>query len=140
MNYGAGVIVVKDDGTVLMQHRESRPDIFYPGYWGYPAGSVQKGEDYQVAARRELREETGYITDQLNKLADEIYTRSDGQQVNRHIYWTLYDNKQEIHCYEGLEMKFVHPNELLDKKFLPGQKRLFKLALKKAKENGLIKT
>ena len=133
MNHGAGVIIVNKDGTVLMQHRENKPGIFYPDYWGYPAGSVEQGEDYKAAAIRELVEETGYLPSVVYPLTDEIYVRSDGQQVNRHIYWTFYDDKQSIQCNEGLEMKFVHPNDFAGKKFLPGQEKLFKLALQKAK-------
>ncbi len=82
---------------------------------------------------RELKEETGYVPTEVYKLAHEIYTRSDGQKVNRHIYWTIYDNKQPIKCNEGLEMKFVSPDGFAGKKFLPGQERLFRLAIEKAK-------
>ena len=134
MNQGAGVVIVRKDGAVLMQHRDNKSGIFYPGYWCYPAGSVEEGEDFKVAAKRELFEETGYKPDKLFELADEIYTRSDGQKVNRHIYWAIYDGKQQIKCFEGQEMKFVKLEEFAGKKFLPGQERLFKLAISKSKK------
>lgn len=132
------MIVVNDRGEVLMQHRDNKPGIFYPDYWCYPAGSVEEDEDYKEAARRELAKETGYVPLELYELADEIYTRSDGIKVNRHIYWTFYDNKQEIKCNEGQEIEFVRLDDFAGKKFLPGQKKLFNLAVKKAKESGCL--
>ncbi len=127
-------MVVREDGAVLMQHRDNKPGIFYPDHWCYPAGSVDEGEDYKEAAKRELKEETGYEPKELFELTDEIYTRSDGQQVNRHIFWTPYDNIQEIKCLEGQEMQFIKAEEFPGKKFLPGQERLLNLAIQKAKE------
>lgn len=134
MVHGAGVVIVRKDGAVLMQHRDNKPGIFWPDYWCYPAGTVDEGEDYKTAALRELHEETGYTPLEVFKLVDEVYERSDGEKVNRHIYWTIYDGKQEIKCNEGQEMKFVKVSEFEGKKFLPGQERLFKLAIKKAKK------
>lgn len=133
MHHGAGVIVVRPDGAVLMQHRDNKPGIFYPDYYCYPAGSVNTNESFEEAAKRELSEETGYVPDQLYFLANEIYTRSDNQKINRHIYWTIYDQKQVIQCNEGQEMKFVSLGEFSGKKFLPGHEKLFRLAIKKAR-------
>lgn len=136
MVHGAGVVVVNDAGEVLMQHRDNKPGIFYPDYWGYPAGSVEEGEDFKEAAKRELKEESGYVAEELYELVDETYTRTDGETVNRHIYWTRYDGKQAIQLNEGQEMRFVSHEFLTDKKMLPGQDRIIKLAIEKA---GILK-
>lgn len=138
MDHGAGVIVVRKDATVLMQHRENKPGIFYPDHWAYPAGSVHQNEDFGEAARRELEEETGYKPIDIYPLPIEDYIRSDGQLVRRHIFWALYDEKQEIRCMEGFEMKFVSLHFLKDKKMLPGQERLCRFALEEAGKKRLL--
>jgi 8-oxo-dGTP pyrophosphatase MutT (NUDIX family) len=52
----AALILVEEDGY-LMQLRDPRPDIWYPGHWGLFGGGVEPGEDPLAALRRELREE-----------------------------------------------------------------------------------
>lgn len=51
----AGVIFIAGDSVLLM----CRPD----GTWGFPAGTIEPGETTEVAARREVFEETGYQCD-----------------------------------------------------------------------------
>jgi 8-oxo-dGTP pyrophosphatase MutT (NUDIX family) len=52
----AALILVEEDGY-LMQLRDSRPDIWYPGHWGLFGGGVEPGEEPIAALRRELKEE-----------------------------------------------------------------------------------
>lgn len=52
----AALILVEGDGY-LMQLRDSRPDIWYPGHWGLFGGGVEPGEDPVEALARELKEE-----------------------------------------------------------------------------------
>ena len=52
----AAIIRVDTDGY-LMQLRDSRPDIWYPGHWGLFGGGLEPGEDPIRALKRELYEE-----------------------------------------------------------------------------------
>jgi len=52
----AAIILVEGDGY-LMQLRDPRPDIWYPGHWGLFGGALDPGEDPKAALARELREE-----------------------------------------------------------------------------------
>jgi len=52
----AALILVEGSGY-LMQLRDSRPDIWYPGHWGLFGGGVEPGEDPLMALARELEEE-----------------------------------------------------------------------------------
>lgn len=51
----AGAIVARD-GAVLLNQRDIDPGL---GKWGLPAGYVDLGEQVEVAAIREVKEETG---------------------------------------------------------------------------------
>jgi len=50
-------LLVHEDGRYIMQLRDSKPEIFYPGHWGCFGGAVEPGETPVDALRRELREE-----------------------------------------------------------------------------------
>jgi 8-oxo-dGTP pyrophosphatase MutT (NUDIX family) len=50
-------LLVHEDGRYIMQLRDSKPEIFYPGHWGCFGGAVDPGETPEDALRRELREE-----------------------------------------------------------------------------------
>lgn len=56
----AAAIIVDADGHYLMQHRDDKPGIFYPGHWGLFGGAMDAGETAEAALRRELVEELGW--------------------------------------------------------------------------------
>lgn len=60
------------DGRYLLQHRDDKPDIWYPGVWGLWGGTIDDGEDAEQALRRELDEEIGWTPDTLD-----YFTRFD---------------------------------------------------------------
>ncbi|HXK36891.1 MAG TPA: NUDIX domain-containing protein [Candidatus Paceibacterota bacterium] len=130
--HGVAVLVIRKDRTVLMQHRDEKPDISYPGYWGYPSGTLEKGEVYLDAACRELIEETAYVPGVVKPLLEQKYVRYDGQQIQRHIYWTWYDEVQPIQCREGQEMRFMSIDEIATKQLLPGMLEVVKSAIETA--------
>ena len=51
--------VVHSNGRILLQLRDRKPDIYYPGVWGLFGGSVDDGEKLIDALKRELFEEIG---------------------------------------------------------------------------------
>ena len=53
---GASVVIVDDDGRVLLVKRGRAPQR---GRWSVPGGRVEPGESFEAAAAREALEETG---------------------------------------------------------------------------------
>jgi 8-oxo-dGTP diphosphatase len=57
----AAAVITRPDGSFLLGQRA--PGTFYPGYWEFPGGKVEPGEDARAALVRELDEELGIRAD-----------------------------------------------------------------------------
>ena len=53
---------------LLMQLTDFKPDIVFPGRWGFFSGSIEDGEKPKETAKRELFEEIGYRPKILHRL------------------------------------------------------------------------
>ena len=53
-------IMALEDGRYLLQHRDPKPDIFYPSHWGFFGGAKEPGETDEQTIVREIQEETGF--------------------------------------------------------------------------------
>jgi 8-oxo-dGTP diphosphatase len=53
----AAAVIERPDGTFLLAQRPEGKA--YPGYWEFPGGKIEAGEDPRAALTRELREELG---------------------------------------------------------------------------------
>lgn len=80
---GSVVVPVKDDGKIILisQYRYPHDKIILE----LPAGKLEKGEDPQLCATRELTEETGYTANQISKLG-KIFTTPGFCDEVLHIY------------------------------------------------------
>jgi len=61
-----GVMVINGSGDVWVGQRNDR----YKDAWQMPQGGIDKGEDAQTAALRELEEETGITRDLVDVVAE----------------------------------------------------------------------
>ena len=61
-------IIVLDDGRYLLQLRDNKAGIFFPGHWGLFGGGVAAGEKPAEALRRELGEELGLTVGEMRPL------------------------------------------------------------------------
>ena len=66
-------LLVLDDGRYLMQLRDQKPGIFFPGHWGLFGGALDPGETAERALRRELREELGLAFEALSYFTHFIF-------------------------------------------------------------------
>ena len=59
----AGIMLANREGQVFVGQRLDAAASQYPHAWQMPQGGIDKGEDPETAALRELREETGVVAD-----------------------------------------------------------------------------
>ncbi len=80
----AGGIVVNDDDKILFIKRL--------GKWDLPKGKIEKGESLEVAALREIEEETGLNEVKIIKFLNttyHIYTERNGEKILKTTHWFL---------------------------------------------------
>ncbi len=131
MRQFVGVILIKHDGSVLAQHRDNKPEITGSDTWCVVGGALEEGENLRLAGARELFEETDYKIDpnKLNLLTSDQYKSERGVEINRTIYWAIYDGKQNINTNEGQEIRFLKPEEFGDLNFYTGHENFLRKAL-----------
>jgi 8-oxo-dGTP pyrophosphatase MutT (NUDIX family) len=106
------IVVLTDRiGRVLMQHRALDAHV-EQGKWTPPGGRLEPGEDALVAARRELREETG-VAAILEPSGVVDHIRADGTAICFHVFTGCTDASQDdVVVGEGLAMRFLTRAEI----------------------------
>jgi ADP-ribose pyrophosphatase len=114
----AAVIVPLTEEGKFVIIVESRPNV--PGGYAveFPAGMVDPGEDHKAAAKRELEEETGYVTDDLEELEWHYQDQGCSQAViksflARNCKKVAKQNLDEDETISSIEMTYDEVTELI---------------------------
>ncbi len=92
------IVVRRNNGDLVVHRRADWKDV-NPGLWDIAFGGVAGvGEEWFVAARRELREEAGLTQTGLRLLGSGAYNQSDGSIVARVFEAT---SDAELTCPDG---------------------------------------
>jgi len=125
------VFVLNKRGEIFIQKRSLEKDL-YPGFYTASAtGHVNYGEDYEEAAKRELKEELN-IDAPLKRLG-KVKSFSETEREISMIYICRYDGEIKINREEIIKGSFMSMEDIEedlktgDKKFAYG----FKVAFKK---------
>lgn len=94
---GANVIIVRNDGHILLQQRKD-------GSWGLPGGLLEVGESLEQTAIREVKEETNLDIKSLNFL--KVFSGQD--------YSFILHNKDEINVITALYFTEQWTGELIN--------------------------
>jgi putative (di)nucleoside polyphosphate hydrolase len=73
----AGIMLANRDGLIFVGQRLDAAESKYPDSWQMPQGGIDKGEDAEAAALRELSEETGLAADHVQII---------GRAENEYLY------------------------------------------------------
>ncbi|AZN30072.1 NUDIX hydrolase [Flaviflexus salsibiostraticola] len=112
----AGAIVWRLNGRtleVLLVHRPSYDD------WSIPKGKLNNGEDIQVAAVREVEEETGIAISLGQPLGKVSYRLGDGRKKTTH-YWAAQPLSINTKVYKSRpRVKPAKESEIDEKRWIP---------------------
>jgi 8-oxo-dGTP pyrophosphatase MutT (NUDIX family) len=113
----SAAIIALSGGRYLMQLRDQKPNIFYPGHWGVFGGATDPGESTRQGLRRELIEELSLPEidfKPFTSLAIDFGYCGLGI-ITRHYFVVEIDNSmlQRLRLGEGQEMRVFSAPELL---------------------------
>ena len=134
-----GVLILDENKRVLLQRRAATKQP-YPNHWDLAVGGhVDEGEDYEIAAHRELQEETGIMDDVELVEIDHYPTNKtvDGRIMNRFNkrFRAIIDSSTRIELdpTEAQEAKWFSRNEI--KQLLDDPSTLMTYTLRRALEH-----
>jgi 8-oxo-dGTP diphosphatase len=109
----ACVVFMNDQGgKFLLQLRDQKPNIVYPGHWGAFGGEINSDETPEAGGIRELREEIGFSPSGLNFFKD--YLVEDW--ILHVFYCELTLPLSRLSLNEGSDMGLFCKEEILDGK------------------------
>ena len=94
------LLIVTEDGGLLMHHRDDKPGIPNPDCWAGFGGAVEDGETVEAAVRREVREETGLEIADPVFLTEAVDHEGDGRAVSL-FYIVGGVRPEDIDLHEG---------------------------------------
>ncbi|MBG1266835.1 NUDIX hydrolase [Nostoc sp. WHI] len=102
------IAILYQENKFLMQLRDNIPGILYPGYWALFGGHLEPGETPDVAVKREILEEIGYVLPPFVEFG--CYP---DEKVIRHVFHApLLVELNQLVLNEGWDMGFFTPEDI----------------------------
>ena len=115
-------IIIKDDKYFIAQRNRNK----HMGLsWEFPGGKVEKGETFEIALKREIKEELNIEINVKNKLGEENY-QDDKINVKLH-YFICSPVNGEIILSEHEDSAWITKNEFKNYNFAEGDSDIINL-------------
>ncbi|MCR4301495.1 MAG: Nudix family hydrolase [Sulfuricaulis sp.] len=118
----AVAILQRADGRVLLAQRPAGKP--WEGYWEFPGGKIESGEDARRALARELHEELGVETDRAYPWVTQEYAYPE-KRVRLHFY-RVTEWRGQPHGREGQHMSWEAPAAINVGPLLPANDRVLR--------------
>jgi 8-oxo-dGTP pyrophosphatase MutT (NUDIX family) len=116
MGANAEILLIRQDGAVILQTRDNKPDITNPGLVSSFGGHIEAGEEPIEAAVREINEETnlGLTQDQLQFYRTCHKTKAvHGEDWDVYYFVAQYISTEHLAVYEGTGYTVIASKEKL---------------------------
>ena len=111
-----GAIIYDSEGKLLLQKRDLKQSIYFPGLWGVFGGVCDENESPSDAIIREIFEELR-VSIAPPKLFTyvEINSLDMGSELRKRHFYEIYfseEMKRDIALQEGADFAFFNPSQL----------------------------
>ena len=115
-------IIIKDDKYFIAQRNRNK----HMGLsWEFPGGKVEEGETFEIALKREIKEELNINIAINNKLGEENYK---DEKINVKLHYFLCSHTSgAIYLNEHEDSAWITKNEFKDYNFAEGDSDIIKL-------------
>jgi 8-oxo-dGTP diphosphatase len=111
----AAAVITRPDGSFLLGQRPAGK--VYPGYWEFPGGKVERGEDALSALKRELHEELGIDIERAHPWLTRDYDYSHAAVRLRFFRVTRWSGT--VHGRENQQFAWQEPGAIAVSPLLP---------------------
>ncbi len=113
-NVAVKAIIYNSEGKFLMQLRDNRIDLPFPGHWNFFGGLVEPNETLAEALKRELEEELGCVPGNIGGEIFKWVWTSDWASTENHFFLILCELKDEyLVLQEGEAMRWFTLEDLV---------------------------
>ena len=112
------IITVND--KYLLQLRDNKKNIFFPGFWGLFGGRLDRNEIHAKAIKREINEETNLMVNVIRKILTVDFSMVGLKKARNIIYFDCKVlNNKKIILTEGQKYNFFSFNQIKKLKIVP---------------------